>query len=133
MESAAGPSMNAEIDEKGEYNFVTLMCQNDNYMPVAATIFTDKDCSSQSARIPANSIDPYDQEIYMHTNLYDLGMVRKYRKWAIIKVLKGFGVSSVMIPEGYAMTFSNHADFGGEGKDRVTLVGLPSSKNSGRC
>ena len=60
----------------------------------------------------------------MHPDLHEYGMVRKYRRWAVVKPLRGFGVSSVMIPEGYAMTFSTKADFGGQNKHRQTLIGL---------
>ncbi len=74
-------------------------------MPAAATIFTNPDCSYQSARITANAEDPYEEEIYSYYDLYDLGMVSWKPPFQII------GVSSVMIPPGYAMSFSYEKDF----------------------
>ncbi len=98
-------------------------------MPVAATIFTNLDCSYQSARITANAIDPYDPEVYQYDDLYETGTV----SW--IPPFQMIGVSSVMLPPGYAMSFSNSRDYFA-GKKEVIESKAPrkaSNHQSGVC
>lgn len=107
-ESAAGPSKNPRVAKNDEYLFVTLMCQNNERMPAVATIFTNSDCSRSSARLAMNSEDPYDYTVFLESELWWMGMTRK----AFFPL--SFGVSSVMIPEGYAMKFSNQESLEGD-------------------
>ena len=67
-------------------------------------VISDKGCTYQSARISARLDDPYLPEVYMFDDLYYLNL-------ASTTFLNVFGSESVMIPAGYAMTFSSEIDF----------------------
>lgn len=76
-----------------------------------------------------NNEDPYDYTVFLESELWWMGMTRKaFGPW-------GFGVSSVMIPEGYAMKFSNQESLEGDKQETlVALLSSPDSKfGSGRC